>query len=1355
MKFIKILLSIIFYSFTLQCFAQTITVDDTRNPNNLVNLLVGNSCAAISNVSISSNQSVAYFNQNGSTFPIHEGVLIRSGIASQTQGLYTGTNLDTQVNTNSDIDLQRISNNSGQVAKITDVAFLEFDFVPPSTNFNFNFLFSSNEYGEWQCGFSDVFAFILTDLVTGEKINLAVVPASGNPISIKEIRDNQYNPLCNSVNPELFGTYNVDNPSSSTLNMRGHTVVMNASATIKPNNPYNIKLVIGDYNDSKYDSAVFIEAGSFGNFLDLGDDFSMCAGETTTLNSGFTNTTDYTFEWRKDTTTISGENSPTLNIATSGTYELLVTNKITNCVITDQIVVADLIINNPPDLLECDNGIATVFDLTQNNINTLGLDPLKYQLEYFASQNDLNSNTPINNSLISNYQSPGGSVIFGRVTNINSSNTCTQTIQFLLNTKIITATKPTAILTCENAIIDLPTTVNSQILNGLNSSNYSISFYTNNTDAQNNTNAIPNPNQYTPPIGINAFTLWARLSENGGTECVDLTDINVTVNPSPEVDLLDSQYSCSSYTLTPLINGNYFTGPNGTGTQLNAGDVITDTTPLFIYNEVNGCSSETSFIVTIIEDYTFETQHCGSFIVPSPDVGNFYTAPNGPNGTGTIVNFGTVFTTSQTLYFYADACVDNRFDFVVHPLPLVDTLSDIVTCITYSLPTITNGNYFTEPNGQGTQLSVGDAITTTQKIYIFNSDVNSCTNESSFDVSIIDTTVFQDTTVCGTYTIPTTDIGNFFSQTGGLGTSFNSGDVITTTQTIFFYAPTSNGCADDIPMQITINPLPPVDTLAAVTTCIDSPYSLPALTNGNYFTQSGGLGNPLNAGDVIASTQTIFIYNFDGTCPNETSFTVDVRPLPPLNSFTDVFSCAPYALPTIANGKYYSQTNAQGVELLPGTIINTTQTIFIYNVYDDLKTCSNEAFFTIHIIGITVDKPDDITACDSYTLPFLNSGNYFTEPNGQGVRLNAGDVISTTQTLFIFKDNGSRYYCSDEHQFTISISSTPQLPIYAAIESCDRYVLPTLTSDGNVINYYRQPNKVDLIDPSEYTITSIGTQTIYVHVFAIGNENCFDETQFELTIFPLLDLFIEGGIICVDSNTKQTLDPFVLQSGLDPAVFRVNWYLENQLVGTGENYAATKAGTYTVETIKLTPDIGAACNYKPTQVIVRESAPEAKVTFLTSSFKAPANIRVDFIQEGFGNYLFKLDNGSYQTSNLFHDLDYGEHVIYILDTTGICSNPLPIHFKVINHPNFFTPNNDSENETWNIPDLINHPEAEVRIFDRYGKLITSIKPSGTGWNGTYQNGSKAPSTDYWFTVTFLFQGKPATYSSNFSLIRND
>ena len=49
-------------------FSQGITVDNTTNtPADLVNLLLGNSCVEVSNISVSSTQAVAYFNQNGYT----------------------------------------------------------------------------------------------------------------------------------------------------------------------------------------------------------------------------------------------------------------------------------------------------------------------------------------------------------------------------------------------------------------------------------------------------------------------------------------------------------------------------------------------------------------------------------------------------------------------------------------------------------------------------------------------------------------------------------------------------------------------------------------------------------------------------------------------------------------------------------------------------------------------------------------------------------------------------------------------------------------------------------------------------------------------------------------------------------------------------------------------------------------------------------------------------------------------------------------------------------------------------------------------------------------------------------------
>jgi len=50
-------------------------------------------------------------------------------------------------------------------------------------------------------------------------------------------------------------------------------------------------------------------------------------------------------------------------------------------------------------------------------------------------------------------------------------------------------------------------------------------------------------------------------------------------------------------------------------------------------------------------------------------------------------------------------------------------------------------------------------------------------------------------------------------------------------------------------------------------------------------------------------------------------------------------------------------------------------------------------------------------------------------------------------------------------------------------------------------------------------------------------------------------------------------------------------------------------------------------------------------------------------------------------------------------------------------------------------DLSNQPSASILIYDRYGKILKQIKPSNSGWDGTY-NGNLMPSDDYWFSVTY-------------------
>lgn len=75
------------------------------------------------------------------------------------------------------------------------------------------------------------------------------------------------------------------------------------------------------------------------------------------------------------------------------------------------------------------------------------------------------------------------------------------------------------------------------------------------------------------------------------------------------------------------------------------------------------------------------------------------------------------------------------------------------------------------------------------------------------------------------------------------------------------YVNSENACED----LILVDKLPDV---------VGPSYTLPILTNGNYFTEANGNGNALFAGQVINNSQTIFIYNNTACYSNQSSFYV-------------------------------------------------------------------------------------------------------------------------------------------------------------------------------------------------------------------------------------------------------------------------------------------------------------------------------------------------------------------------------------------------------------------------------------------------------------------------------------------------
>jgi len=123
--------------------------------------------------------------------------------------------------------------------------------------------------------------------------------------------------------------------------------------------------------------------------------------------------------------------------------------------------------------------------------------------------------------------------------------------------------------------------------------------------------------------------------------------------------------------------------------------------------------------------------------------------------------------------------------------------------------------------------------------------------------------------------------------------------------------------------------------------------------------------------------------------------------------------------------------------------------------------------------------------------------------------------------------------------------------------------------------------------------------------------------------------------------------------------------------------------------------------------------------------------RVEVVATGIGNYEYSIDGMAYQDNPIFTNLKPGTYTVYVADKNacGIVSRTIDI----FGAPAFFTPNGDGINDFWQVDNIEKKPGSVIKIYDRYGKLLTTFDAYSQGWNGSV-NGQPVPADDYWFVV---------------------
>ncbi|MES2863278.1 MAG: choice-of-anchor L domain-containing protein [Bacteroidota bacterium] len=400
--------------------SSTIAVPTTYTVEQLVtDVLVTSPCGIVSNITSSTGTNfgdvngIGYFSKNGSSFGLNEGIILATRSADTCDGPNINNFSQGGFGWPGDAQLLAYMQSTGQTGTYNNSSVLEFDFVPIADQIKFDFIFASDEYGTYQCTFSDAFAFFLTDLGTGVTTNLAVIPGTSPavPVAVTTIRKAEFNSGCSSENPTYFDKFYGDGFPQDGLpdviaptDFKGYTVPMSATGTVIPGQTYHMKFVVGDRNDTSFDSAVFLSKFDIGN-VNLGTDLTvngnsaLCAGQSYTINSGLT-APPYGFTWYYQAPSTStfvemvGETAPTLNVTLPGEYKLVAQYIGSACVGEDTIVVEfypDLVLITPEpnDLSICSTNPA-VFDLTQNTpvVTANFATPSDYQVTYYLTQAD-------------------------------------------------------------------------------------------------------------------------------------------------------------------------------------------------------------------------------------------------------------------------------------------------------------------------------------------------------------------------------------------------------------------------------------------------------------------------------------------------------------------------------------------------------------------------------------------------------------------------------------------------------------------------------------------------------------------------------------------------------------------------------------------------------------------------------------------------------------------------------------------------------------------------------------------------------------------------------------------------------
>jgi gliding motility-associated-like protein len=409
--------------------------------------------------------------------------------------------------------------------------------------------------------------------------------------------------------------------------------------------------------------------------------------------------------------------------------------------------------------------------------------------------------------------------------------------------------------------------------------------------------------------------------------------------------------------------------------------------------------------------------------------------------------------------------------------------------------------------------------------------------------------------------------------------------------------------------------------------------------------------------------------------------------------------------------------------------------------FTTLEVCENEANeVLLEEIEALLRAPDDLGTEFKFYLNLQN----------------ANQDINPLESVFNYEGDEDIVYvravnpmtgCFTVTSVNIAVIPSPPAVTPPDMEACDddldglfafnfseqaSIILDGLNQEEYTVTFYASESDATIV-ANELPSTYFGSdgETIFARLQQTRT-GCYSIVSFELIVNRKPYLEIPTQFLC------QNEAPLIVTA--DTGYSTDNYVWSNGAIGNTTEIFET--GSFWVE---VTTESGCLSRI---DFEVTESETPVITELRVSNFSDPNAIEVLVI--GNGNYLYQLDFGEIQESNVFPDVPIGLRTITVYDSNG-CS-AVSETVLVMDAPKFFTPNGDGTHDLWHIPGMDQYPGSEIKIFDRAGKLLTVLTTDSDGWDGIY-NGQPLPATDYWFSAILFFEEGPYELNGHFALKR--